>query len=504
MKLVYQPMAHWPCLSWLAKCTPQEAAVQVFHGSQVEIKDPWFCEAAWAGDFEAGDFDRTDIVAGSGGRIRDNGLCFVSSGSDVDRLHSIEKDGVTLVSNSLIGLLAWIEGDADIDYGEYGADFANYRYTVFGQRTLAFPSTAGEIDLTYFSNLVWNGNRLEVHDKPCANRHFNDFDDYRVFLQRSMQVFVNNAQNDARSLPYKLSCPLSNGYDSPTIAALLREFEGVEAFTFDVDQQGADDSGEPVAVALGIPCHVIDRDAWCLEELAEIPFIACSGSIGDLAFKAAESHMRGAVLMNGYGGDLLWDKQPTLSDPIAIGGGSMLGMTEYRLWAGFLNCPVGVWGIRQLHDIIRISNSAEMKPWDVDGNYSRPICRRIVETAGVGRSLFGISKHGVSVVPLARRNDLGPVSRMDLLAWLSEQRTQGRTGKRSIPHPRFARMLDWGITPLVESVGKAERIARRRRFKWMVPAVKALKETITRPYYHHRYRVHWAIDRAKRRYQEPE
>lgn len=139
MKLVYTPMSHWPCLSWLAQCSPQEATIEMFHGSWVETKELWFCEAAWAGDFEAGGFDQTDIVSGSGGRIRYDSLCFVSSGSNIDRLHSINRSGVTYVSNSLICLLAWIDADPDIDYFEYGADFANYRYTIFGQRSIGFP-----------------------------------------------------------------------------------------------------------------------------------------------------------------------------------------------------------------------------------------------------------------------------------------------------------------------------------------------------------------------------
>ena len=383
MKIVYHLKNDWPCLSWLAQCFQQDETIQIFHGKQVETKDHWFCEAAWDGDFETGNFDQTDLVFGSGGRIRNDNLCFVSSGSNLDRLHTFERNGITYVSNSFICLLAWIDADPDVGYWNYSQDFANYRYTIFGQRIIPFPSTAGTVNLTYFSNLTCNGERLKECDKPYGTRLLKSFDLYFDFLQDSMTRIAENAQSDKRSHTYKLVCPLSNGYDSPTVAALLRKIQGVESITFDVDRHGGDDSGEAIAAALGIPCHVINRDAWREIELAEVPFLAGSGSVGDLAFKPAESLMRGSVLMLGNGGDLVWNKHSVPSAPIAVGGGSMLGMTEYRLWVGFIICPVGHWGIRQLHDIIQISNNREMQSWDVGGSYTRPLLSQNYRT---GRS----------------------------------------------------------------------------------------------------------------------
>ncbi len=327
----------------------------MFHGERVETKDQWFCEAIWDGDFKTGDFDQTDLVFGSGGRIRDDNLCFVSSGSNLNRLHSFERNGTTYVSNSLICMLAWIDAAPKNDYLNYSQDFSNYRYAIFGQRTIAFPSTAGTVNLTYFSNLNWIGDHLEECDKPNAERLLKTFDAYLKFLQDSIKRIADNAKDDKRSQPYKLICPLSQGYDSPTVATLLRKTEGVEAMTFGVDRHGGDDSGEAIAATLGIPCHVINRDAWREIALAEVPFIAGSGSVGDLAFKPAESLIRGSVLMLGNGGDRTWDKHSTTVPPIVVGDGATLGLTEYRLWTGFIICPVGIWGIRQLHGIIQIS-----------------------------------------------------------------------------------------------------------------------------------------------------
>ena len=75
----------------------------------------WKCEINFLGnwhgqgDFDTGEFDQTDIVAGSGGRCRGNTLVFVSSGSTVDRLHFLETLEVGWISNSLACLLTTVD-----------------------------------------------------------------------------------------------------------------------------------------------------------------------------------------------------------------------------------------------------------------------------------------------------------------------------------------------------------------------------------------------------------
>ncbi|VAW77808.1 hypothetical protein MNBD_GAMMA14-2188 [hydrothermal vent metagenome] len=255
-----------------------------------------------------------------------------------------------------------------------------------------------------------------------------------------------------------------------------------------------------MAAALGIPCHVVDRDDWRSASLAEVPFIACSGSVGDLAFKSAESHLQGSVLLSGPSGDTIWDKNTIFSPRMTIGEGSMLGFTEYRLWAGFINCPVPFWGVRQIFDIVRLSNSIEMEPWNIGGDYNRPVCRRIIETAGVPRALFGVSKRGMSVVPSSRRDFLTPASREDFLAWLGEQRKQHPGKQVSLPNPVLARFFDLNMAFLSACVRVLDKFRYRRGFKWSASLVDFIRARLKRAYYHHHYTVHWAIDRAKRRY----
>ncbi len=69
----------WPPLAWLARFSKGNETIEVSHGARVECDPDWFCEAVWDGDYEKGDFDATDVVFGSGARIRGSQLTFVTS-----------------------------------------------------------------------------------------------------------------------------------------------------------------------------------------------------------------------------------------------------------------------------------------------------------------------------------------------------------------------------------------------------------------------------------------
>ncbi|HUG78292.1 MAG TPA: hypothetical protein VML57_12500 [Burkholderiales bacterium] len=112
-KLIYEPQPHWPPLAWIAELRPGKGTIRVKHGGHVETAEEWCCEAVWDGNFGDGAFDRTDIIAGSGVRVRGNRLMLVSSGSTVDRLQSLRLADRLLVSNSLVCLLA--EADASLN-----------------------------------------------------------------------------------------------------------------------------------------------------------------------------------------------------------------------------------------------------------------------------------------------------------------------------------------------------------------------------------------------------
>jgi len=442
MRFVYRSVPNWPPLAWLAKCRATTSNIDVFVGPRVDIFENWFCEAAWAGDYISGNFDETDIVAGSGARIRDKEVIFVSSGSIHDRLHTLKVDGEICVSNSLICLLAVAGAAADLNYVQYQLHFASFRYGI-GKAVRNLPTSAGYVQLTYFDNLVWNGSTIELRSKPDKISAFKDFCHYRNFLATSMQQLYHNVTHSSRQHPYRMLCTMSNGYDSPTVAALASEAGCKEAITIDVDRKGLNDSGEKIAAILGLRCHSISREAWISNRTPEIPFIACSGSVGDLVFKGMENHLSGKVLLTGLTDTWVKKVEDTISD------GAGLGLTEYRLWAGFIHSPVTMWGGRHFQRVNAINNSPEMKPWDLDSPYSRPICRRILEEAGVPRNLFGMEKHGVSVVPPAPSYFLSPSSREDFLDWIGKRHFQSKRCGSTFPSPTLAKLLDRSVTPLI-------------------------------------------------------
>src|SRR5712671_3254479 len=98
MRLRYHRIDSWPALAWLARCQRGSDVVDVMHGPRVESTPDWFCEAVWDGSYENGDFDRTDIVFGSGGRARSAVVTFVSSGATVDRLQALESGAHVWIS----------------------------------------------------------------------------------------------------------------------------------------------------------------------------------------------------------------------------------------------------------------------------------------------------------------------------------------------------------------------------------------------------------------------
>ncbi len=81
-------------------------------------------------------------------------------------------------------------------------------------------------------------------------------------------------------------------------------------------------------------------------------------------YSAAGDMLNGRVLLTGFYGDRVWGRDNKKLDATVLRGDRAgLSLTEYRLWAGFIHFPLPFMGVRQIRDINKISNSAEMKPW---------------------------------------------------------------------------------------------------------------------------------------------
>lgn len=453
MRLEYRLEPAWPVQAWLAECNPDRVVVR--HGSRVETREQWFCEAVWDGPFEHGDFDQTDIVAGSGGRLRDGRLTFVPAGNTVDRIQSMTvpagSDGrpcQTLVSNSLACLLAVSGATVYPRYRFYRRDMQSIvRGLNKYKKTLS--TSAGPVRLWYWDNVRWDGRDLTELQKPDPERDFTAFDPYHAFLGHTMDRVTRNAADPARRHSLGLIGTMSSGYDSTTVGTIARDYGLRDILTLDEARTHDNDSGTVAAEHLGLRPIIVRREGWRYHHMPEVPFLTADGYAEDRFFLSAADHLGGKLMLTGFHGDKIWGKSPYKSDSliphpeVKRGDCSGLTLTEFRLSAGFIHCAVPFWGARRIHEVVAISRHPSMKPWDVPGDYSRPICRRIAETAGVPRKAFGNQKLAGSVCETV----LSDSSRPDYNAWCARNGIEGelvdrviRKAIRSLPIPARGRV----------------------------------------------------------------
>ncbi|MGH7528981.1 MAG: hypothetical protein ACREMN_01220 [Gemmatimonadales bacterium] len=429
----------WPPLAWLARCRSGADTVEVQHGARVEVAPRWFCEAVWDGPYAAGDFDRTDLVCGSGGRLRDGAVTFVSAGNTVDRLQLLSRDGEHWISNSLACLLAAVGGAVDPAYPHYFRDFSSIRHGLT-RYAPHLATSAGTVRLIYFDNVTWDGAGVAVTPKPPLRRDFGMYERYRGFLDDALRRVVDNGRAAGRRHPLRLLGTISSGYDSPMVAVLGRAVGLRDVVSFDHGVGANSDSGQEIADRLGLTVTVIPRDAWRRETLPEVPFIAADAKGEDVFLKGAEALLGGSLLLTGHYGGKIWSKETTDMGPdVARHDQSGLSLTEYRLRAGFIHCAVPFFGTRQAGDLSQLSRSPALARWDIGGRYSKPIARRVVEEAGVPRGAFGMRKKASSVLFFHATSFLTPAALADYVPWL-ERHVAGRR-----PPPAWDRAVRGGV-----------------------------------------------------------
>ena len=244
---------------------------------------------------------------------------------------------------------------------------------------------------------------------------------------------------------------------------------------------------------------------WRSQPLAVVPFLAAIASGGSsVPYKGAESLLARKVVLTGY--HPVWgDPELVLSPNIIRIDASGTDLTEYRLWAGFIHCPVTFFGVRQIADIHAINNSAELEPWNTLPRYNRPICRRIVEEAGVPRDLFGVRKKATAQ-PILRADDfLTRDMRLDYYRWMRSRR-QAWISRGQKPPSLLTDMRVVARARVAVLAAHARQSAAAKRLGPWADAILTrlsarLSSTTGRA--HHQYVFHWAVDRAKERYPDP-
>ena len=220
---------------------------------------------------------------------------------------------------------------------------------------------------------------------------------------------------------------LSSGYDSTTSTVLAAAAGLTRVFSFRSARGGVPDHGEHIARALGLDLTLVERTAWREEPFSEVPYLAVDGAGQDIVFSSARAFLEGRVLISGFHGDKVWAKETkNLGPTIVRGDPSGLTFTEHRLALGCIHLPVPFLGVRQLRDVNALSNSPELAAWDLPGDYSRPICRRIVEDYGMPRETFGMQKKAATNHFRRGEAVLTEQTRVAYYAWLRSRESLWR------------------------------------------------------------------------------
>lgn len=494
----YRLRPDWPPGAWLAVCRGSNHELVVEHGPSVVTGERWFGEIVWDGDYTVGRFDQTDVVYGSGGTKTDEGVCFAASATTTDRLVSLEQADKTLVSNSLVCLIAAADAQVDPLYPHYRRDLTSIirgldRY----QRTL--PTSVGPVELTYYDHLLWDGTALRRRPKPAVARDLSTYEKYRDFLIGSLQALRDNMQSPDRPRPYDWLGTISTGFDSPTAAALAREAGLEEAITFADARGGASDDGSQLAKALGVRCEARPRNAWQTTPLAETSFIASDGKGEDVYLAGFADRLPGRVLLTGFGASAAWSASAEVNPQLCRSDASGHSLTEYRLWADFIHAPLPLLGLRSATPEDRRRLVEDLKAWRSGKSYDKPFCRRVLRERGVPDELYGQSKKAASVLTFQRNDFLSEASREDYLRYL-ETLSGG-------PRQRVAQLLRHGVVrgkaAAVGLLQAAARVAAGERASGLATRVGkserlgeiAGQEPLAE------YLFPWALGHARQRYE---
>ncbi len=418
MRFEFLAVPALPRLAWAACLRAGDPVARVLHGPWVEARDDSFVEGAWDAPFAAYDFDRSAVLAGSGGRVTPSGVLFATPANMYERLQSVRVGDRLFVSNSLALLLA-VSGDRlDPNHPHYYLDLLDfYRCGIrIKEKRLRLAGDRWAQLHDCCNVAVAPDLRVTRVEKPWGAPPANH-DAYVSLLEHTLGRLIENAGDPGRRWRYRPLTMVSQGYDSTAVTALAARVGCREAVTFvrSNSRRGyVDDSGEAIARTLGLAVTSYERnDHVAMPEFREEEFYLEPWGV-DRTMVVMERQLAGSLLLSGRSGELVWTRgqparwgRPDLERPSDLTPGCALG--EFRLRTGFLHfAPATIAAIHA--PVIQPWNaSPEMRPWSIGGPYDEPIARRIAEEAGVPRHLFGQEKKGGAERPPAPHPILGRV-----------------------------------------------------------------------------------------------
>ncbi|HZR03845.1 MAG TPA: hypothetical protein VFA81_11795 [Burkholderiales bacterium] len=478
-RLVALLLEELPRLAWVAEIDRHADVVVLRHGQGVEVHGNFAVEGIWDGPFTEGAFSNRGHFFGSGLRIEGQRVTFSASSALVDRLvYAVAHDQV-LCSNSLPLLLGRTRARLD-DCHDYTAEC---HALMAGKRRYpkAFHVVASDFEFgqVYGENLSVTADAIEHVGRDAATALLRTFAEYERALHERLEALFRNIRDPARNHPVQVVSTVSTGYDSVAVAVLGRQYGVRECFTTSGDTDPALENGVDVANALGLRPSVMHRAAP--DPLAELFLLAATLDGREAIFASMVEQLcsTGEVtaVLTGYHGDKMWSRDASgdyLSPDIMRGDTSGLNLAEARLLGGFINVPIPFLFASQIKDVVAISNSQEMAPWQLGNDYDRPLPRRLAETAGLDRNRFGQKKSVVMDYDLLPRNK---TVRKELFRYLTDRFGYGAMSH--IAH-ELVRALDYRLavvpftkpsSSLQRHVWPGERQLANRIFVWSVNRV---------------------------------
>ena len=395
----YRTYERFPALGWAMIVYKDRAEIDVLCGSMVEKRDGWFVSGVWDGKFDDADFSSAEFFCATGAKIENDSVVVYSPTHERQRICYVEKDASLLFSNSIPLLLAVSGENIDKNCDQYEKILCSILWGT-KEYTREVPIAGGKtLKQIFCADISVNGGLdINVIPKPI-HRDFMDFNDYYESVRSVCARIRENGIDIGREHKLELAATASSGYDSSACAAVLKSVGCDTLMTF----KGGfydEDSAVKIAKQLGYG-NIIERghrDFTDKQGCKDAEYFVC-GDVGVyLQFSAFEDDFAGRIVSIGTSGSYIWDKTGNVNPESKRSGYDFytanLSFSENALIKGYVVLPLPLYASTAVQSIQRVSNLPEMKPWTLGTDYDRPICRRILEEAGVDGDLFGHKKYG--------------------------------------------------------------------------------------------------------------
>lgn len=399
MKLINKLNKKLPPLAWVV--TVNGGITKLVHGEHVDVKENFFVEGAWSGEFNKGLFANAEWFCGTGGGIENKEILFSTPTHVTYGLYIFKKENVIFVSNSLYLLMAFTGLKMDSEYAGYEIDLNSIRKGVDKYTKKIRVLENGKVvyvKVIYYANLrVGSDGQYNVENKEISTP-FKNFKDYYQKLMQAMIMLKDNGADKNRNKQYGVVSTISRGYDAPCCAVIAKKMGATTACTFSPKGKHKEDCGDKIAKKLGYENIIVrDSNIYKRNENYLEAEVVCTGELGsEISMASFYDVFNGNIVLTGERGDSIWDRNEANPNDRFIfeSRDASLGSSERRLWVDYISCPLPLFGATAWPSITKISNSEEMKKWSLFNNYDRPIPRRIVEESGVLREEFGVKKQG--------------------------------------------------------------------------------------------------------------